>query len=354
MGNDTSQNQHHHNQQRGQHHGLLFQAALDYAELPLLILDNQKTVIAATTAACVIIGRSQAEIIGKPLAACGNGLFNERDPTTVELPLMALLQVSEKGPLAASSKAVLDSSGNTIGWIITMHAVTRPQIRKQRRMIPILPFLQPYFVDLQQILMHLPSLVMQPDDHQNTVIQMQRMLNEMILRVQRLVLLQSIESQGEVKLEEVQISTLIQHVLLEVRNKAKANRRNIRFNVAISELLSVIYCNSSQIRMALRELLENVIHHATGCSEVWIRLEQRQGYIHLSVHDNGGGIAQEQLMVFQDWAAQDEAGHHESFKHGGFGLALIRAVAKAHHGDLRVESVPGLGSTFTLVLPSFA
>lgn len=331
-------------------HTMLFQAALDYVETPLLILDSEKMVVAATVAACAIIGSSMDDMIGKSLSECGNGLFTQRDPTGVELPLMALLQVSDKGPIAASSKAIVDPGGGTIGWIVTMHAATKPQIRKQRRMIPILPFLQPYFVNLQQLLMNLPSLITKADDHQATVIQMQRMLNEMILRVQRLVLLQSVEAQGEVKMEEVHIGKLIQHVLMEVRSNV--NKRDVRFNVEIPESFSVIYCNISQVRMALRELLENVVQHATGCNEAWIQVYQRQGYIHLSVRDNGQGIADEQLFWLQGWFAHDDNSQSERYEHIGFGLALARAVAKAHHGDLRVESTSGIGSTFTLILPS--
>jgi signal transduction histidine kinase len=232
-----------------------------------------------------------------------------------------------------------------------MHAASKPQLRRQRRMIPILPFLQPYFVNLQQLLMSLPGMLSQQDDHQTTVIQMQRLLNEMILRVQRLVLLQSIEAQGEVRMDEIQIGKLIQQVLMELRGQN--NKRDVRFNVEIPESFAALYCNVSQVRMALRELLENVIQHATDSSDAWIQVCQRQGYVHLSVRDNGHGIGEEKLVWLQGWfAQQDDNSRIERYEHIGFGLALVRAVAKAHHGDLRVESGSGIGSTFTLILPA--
>lgn len=333
-------------QQANHYRGRLVQAGLDHTEIPFLILDRQKQVIGATSTAAAIIGESVADMIDKPLSACGGGLFSQRDPTTVELPLMALLEVTERGPLAASGKIIRDQHGDPMGWIITLHDATVPQARRQRRTLPILPILQPYFVGLQQLMMTIPSLVLQQDAHQSMVIQLQRLLNEMILQVQRMVLLQSIEAQGEPKMERIMIGKMIQHVLLDVR--ADAHRRGVVLSMDIAESITSVECNPSQMRMALRELVENVLHHAHGCNEAWVRVYQRQGFLNISVSDNGHGISKEEQLRLLGPFSNDEQVRKERYDRIGFGLALVQAVARAHRGTMRIESVIGIGSTFTI------
>ena len=54
--------------------------------------------------------------------------------------------------------------------------------------------------------------------------------------------------------------------------------------------------------------------------------------------------------IFEKFTRADTGLVH-NVKGSGLGLALVRHIARAHGGDVEVESVPGEGSTFTLVLP---
>lgn len=73
-------------------------------------------------------------------------------------------------------------------------------------------------------------------------------------------------------------------------------------------------------------------------------------YLALSLSDQGSGIPEEQLSrVFERFGRADNASRVEG---SGLGLAIVEAIVKAHQGAVTVESVEGVGSKFTLWLPS--
>jgi two-component system sensor histidine kinase SenX3 len=85
-----------------------------------------------------------------------------------------------------------------------------------------------------------------------------------------------------------------------------------------------------------------------------VRVEvERQGTLAaISVHDGGLGIApREQDAIFEKFVRGDSARASET-KGTGLGLALVRLIVTGHGGAIRVESEPGQGSTFTIVLPA--
>jgi signal transduction histidine kinase len=76
------------------------------------------------------------------------------------------------------------------------------------------------------------------------------------------------------------------------------------------------------------------------------------GRVRLTVRDTGGGIAAEQLdRIFEPFVQVDQR-LTRAYAGVGLGLAISRDLARGMGGDLTAESTPGVGSTFTLTLPS--
>jgi two-component system, OmpR family, sensor kinase len=71
------------------------------------------------------------------------------------------------------------------------------------------------------------------------------------------------------------------------------------------------------------------------------------------VRDDGTGIeAADQSTIFERFARGREGASADRDDSGsGLGLSIVSAIAEAHHGTVLLESAPGSGSTFTLVMP---
>jgi signal transduction histidine kinase len=103
---------------------------------------------------------------------------------------------------------------------------------------------------------------------------------------------------------------------------------------------------------ALDALLENAVAHTKpgDLIEVGVAIQGRNAV--LAVTDSGSGIPNRELeRIFGRFTRAEP---YRSREAGGFGLGLpiVRAIAEAHHGSVRVRSASGEGSTFEMVIPA--
>ena len=105
-----------------------------------------------------------------------------------------------------------------------------------------------------------------------------------------------------------------------------------------------------RLGLALDALLENAVRH-TETDDV-IQLSVIRGWpgmpVRIIVADGGSGIPEDQLhLIFDRFRTGDDQSRGT-----GLGLPLVRAVARAHGGDVTIRSSPGWGSEFELTLPA--
>jgi two-component system OmpR family sensor kinase len=104
-----------------------------------------------------------------------------------------------------------------------------------------------------------------------------------------------------------------------------------------------------RIMQAASILLDNAVKYTPDGGSVTVRVEEENGGVALAVSDTGIGISEDQLpLIFERFhravPSRSEGG-------GGLGLSIARQIAEAHGGQIRAQSTPGKGSTFTLLLP---
>src|SRR4029077_1881673 len=113
----------------------------------------------------------------------------------------------------------------------------------------------------------------------------------------------------------------------------------------------LVTADRERLGLALDALLENAVRHTSTGEEIRLSvLRDHDGRTaRMIVADSGEGIAPAELDRIFD---RFRSGSALSGTRGtGLGLALVRAVARAHGGEVRVHSAPGEGSEFELVLP---
>jgi signal transduction histidine kinase len=114
------------------------------------------------------------------------------------------------------------------------------------------------------------------------------------------------------------------------------------------------------IRGQIEQILLNLVINARQAMPRggWLKIEVRDNpqtqMIEIRITDTGSGIAPDQLrLIFEPFYTTKEPDEHG---HGGTGLGLsvCRQIIEQHQGRIRVESLVGKGSTFTVKLPSKA
>ena len=110
--------------------------------------------------------------------------------------------------------------------------------------------------------------------------------------------------------------------------------------------------NEAQLVTALVNLVDNAIAYSPEGTRIAVGTRRRDGYVEISVSDQGIGIAERDLeRVFERFYRSDPA-RSRATGGTGLGLAIVKHIATNHGGGVSVWSVEGSGSTFTLRLPA--
>ncbi len=127
-----------------------------------------------------------------------------------------------------------------------------------------------------------------------------------------------------------------------------AARARNSFKIAASPSLWVEGYNTLLFRLVFN-LAENAIKYTPEKGSIEVALRRQDGTAVLEVKDNGPGIAPEaQEHIFDRFYRGDPAREGSG---SGLGLALVRSIVQAHHGQIEVLSAPGKGSCFRVRLP---
>ena len=115
---------------------------------------------------------------------------------------------------------------------------------------------------------------------------------------------------------------------------------------------AVVLGDHRMLVMAVGNLLSNAINYSPEHTRVSVTARRRQGVVEVSVVDQGQGMAPEDLeRVFERFYRIDRA-RSRATGGTGLGLAIVKHVCSNHGGEVRVWSVLGEGSTFTMRLPA--
>jgi two-component system sensor histidine kinase SenX3 len=180
----------------------------------------------------------------------------------------------------------------------------------------------------------------------------ERMLTE-AFRVGRtiddLLELSRIEADEAAGREDVPVHLLIAEAVDRVRGAAE--QQGIAIEVEEPSLRLGVTGDRRQLVSATYNLLENAVKYSDAGSTIQVRARTDGRFVDIDVQDHGIGIPRRDLeRVFERFYRVDRARSRDTGG-TGLGLAIVRHVANNHAGDVRVESLEGEGSTFTLRVP---
>jgi signal transduction histidine kinase len=105
------------------------------------------------------------------------------------------------------------------------------------------------------------------------------------------------------------------------------------------------------LAQALLNLIDNAVRYSDQVKRIEVSVRLRDGDIAIEVADQGIGIPKaEHQRIFEKFYRVSTGLVHDT-KGSGLGLAIVKHIVEAHRGRVAVESAPGKGSRFTILLP---
>jgi PAS domain S-box-containing protein len=125
----------------------------------------------------------------------------------------------------------------------------------------------------------------------------------------------------------------------------------LRFSVECLPIAEPVYVDRDMWEKIVLNLLSNA-YKFTFAGEVALTLKPVDGAVELQVRDTGAGIPEEHLEHVFERFHSIQSTQARTYEGTGIGLALVQELVKLHGGSVRVKSAVGVGSTFTLTIPS--
>jgi signal transduction histidine kinase len=156
--------------------------------------------------------------------------------------------------------------------------------------------------------------------------------------------------QLQFRFEKLDAAALVRASAEEFAQERQA--RGYRFEVETASESADVKADRETLHCVLWNLFENAVKYSPGQDTVWVNLGRSNGRVEIAVRDMGVGIPlSEQRRVFEKFV-RGAAAKASDIRGTGIGLAMARQIVRAHGGDIMLESEPGKGSTFRVVLPA--
>jgi PAS domain S-box-containing protein len=159
---------------------------------------------------------------------------------------------------------------------------------------------------------------------------------------------------GRVRLrrEPINVRDVVQQAVDRWSDKVNGDHRITR---RVARGVPEIDADPRWLALSLDELLDNAVKFSPDGGRITVTAvptgNGRRTDVEITVSDQGKGMtAEEQSHAFRDFV-QGDGSDTRSYGGLGLGLALVKRVADAHGGDVRLESTPGKGSKLSIVLP---
>ncbi|MCR4441704.1 MAG: ATP-binding protein [Peptococcaceae bacterium] len=129
-----------------------------------------------------------------------------------------------------------------------------------------------------------------------------------------------------------------------------AVKKGVKFDFTLPALCFT--GDETRIKQLLGILIDNALKYTPAGGRISVNLRDIGSKVEITVQDTGEGIEPEHLTrIFERFYRVDKARDRE--KGGtGLGLAIAECIVKEHRGNIRASSIPGQGTTFTVLLPN--
>ncbi len=161
-----------------------------------------------------------------------------------------------------------------------------------------------------------------------------------------LLSLSVIESKNQVKMEELDLEEMLEHVAENI----KTNYRDKKINIAFDLKVKSIHGDQRLMEQVLTNLIDNACKYSGNDMKIRLSSSEANGKNLIQVSDNGPGISKEHIQrIFERFYRVDTS--RETSRGTGLGLSIVKHIIAKHGGKIWAESDAKNGTTFNVELP---
>ena len=149
--------------------------------------------------------------------------------------------------------------------------------------------------------------------------------------------------------EKTDITLILREVYASYQFHLK--QKGFAFQLQMDDTPVNLSLDRESIMESIINLIDNAVKYSTENKEIVMRLLEQKNSVAIEVEDKGIGISdKDKKRIFEKFFRVSEGDRHTT-KGTGLGLSIVQNIIEAHRGSIEVESKPGSGSKFRIVLP---
>jgi two-component system phosphate regulon sensor histidine kinase PhoR len=158
-----------------------------------------------------------------------------------------------------------------------------------------------------------------------------------------------IETGFDARKEAIPLSAVIRYAVESMQNQAAEKEQTLELE--LPESLPHVLGNPLHLRQMFTNLIENALQYSPSNGQITLRAQARDAQVIVQITDTGIGVPlADQPYIFDKFYRGSNLPPES--QGSGLGLAIVKIIVENHRGRIWVESVPGKGSTFTIILPT--
>jgi len=155
---------------------------------------------------------------------------------------------------------------------------------------------------------------------------------------------------GKIDIERgpVDPGQLVRHIMEKFAGVAA--EKGVSLETKVPEEVPAVYGDGDRLAQVLINLVDNALRVTPSGGRVELAVLPENGRVSVAVRDTGPGIPAEELPLIWERFYKGDRSRQRGTGGSGLGLAIARQIVELHGGDIKVDSAPGRGTTFTFSL----
>jgi two-component system NtrC family sensor kinase len=316
----------------------------------VLVLDEQECLLVCNRAARRAFGLGDDDVLGQPI----NAVINNQELLDLLVSPPEVTQALNTGISLADGRTlnahVSDIQG--VGLAIVMQDITHLEELariKSEFVSTVSHDLRTPLTTIQGYvdLLHLVGPL--TEQQQEFISRVQRSLSAITDLVGDLLDIGRIEAGYDLEMVKTELEPIISEAVAELKPKAQAQGQELRAH--LTQELPPVRGNPRRLRQVISNLVGNSVKYTPEGGHIVVEAVVAEEHITISVSDDGIGIPLEDQPYVFDKFFRVDAPETLDIPGTGLGLSIVKSVIEKHGGRVWVESTPGKGSVFTVLLP---